>query len=80
MSSTSTGYLNPQGQRVVRKVRRSDTFAGQFVYELLCERMDKNGKQCGHRYGANGCDIKGAGAGKGRLCPVCQGGQPGESL
>ena len=78
MSSTTPGYLNPQGQRVIRRVRPSDIFKGQYIYELRCERSKSDGTLCGHHYGANGCDILGAGAGNGRSCPECQGGKPGE--
>lgn len=80
MSSTTPGFLNPQRQRVIKKVRPSDTFHGQYIYELRCERLKNDGTECGHHYGANGCDIKGAGAGNGRLCPECQGGKSGEQL
>jgi hypothetical protein len=78
--STTTGYLNPQNQRVIRRVGPSTSLRNQHVYELECERPDANGKLCGHRYGANGPDIDGAGAGKGRMCPKCQRGAEGEPL
>lgn len=72
MSSRSTviGHVNPQRQKVVRKVGPSPSFDGQATYELECLK-------CGHRYGANGCDIEGAGGGTGRKCP-CQGGAEGD--
>lgn len=80
MASTDVGHVNPQEQRVVRRVGPSPTLAGQFTYELECLRLDLAGKTCGHRYGANGPDIDGAGAGTGRLCPKCQHGSPGDPL
>ena len=80
MGSTNVGHLNPQQQRVVRRVGPSTSFAGQYVYELQCERLLPSGTKCGHLYGVNGCDIDGAGAGTGRLCPSCQNGAPGEQV
>lgn len=71
--STEIGYVNPQHQRVVRKVGPSPTLQGQSIYELLCLK-------CGHAYGANGPDIDGAGKGGGRKCPVCQGGAIGDPI
>jgi hypothetical protein len=70
MGSTDVGHLNPQQQRVVRRVGPSSSFAGQYIYELQCDRLLPGGAKCGHRYGANGCDINGAGGGSGRLCPL----------
>ena len=51
------------------------TLSGQYTYELECLRLDLDGKMIGHRHGANGPDIDGAGAGAGRLCPKCQRGR-----
>jgi hypothetical protein len=73
MASTDEGHVNPNNQRVVRRVGLSPTLEGQYTYELECG-------QCGHRYGANGPDIDGAGAGRGRMCPSCQGGAPGDPI
>lgn len=62
--TTCTGYVNRNGQVVVRNTRRAGTDHGQYVYQLGCSL-------CGHVYGANGSDIFQ------RKCPKCQGGQPG---
>jgi len=78
-SSTTPGHVNPQRQRVVRRVGPSDSFDGQYVYELECQ-IPRPGGICGYRYGANGCDIEGAGAGRGRQCPRCQAGAAGEPI
>ncbi len=80
MASTDIGHVNPQDQRVVRRVGPSPTLPGQYTYELECLRVGSDGRICGHRYGANGPDINGAGAGTGRLCPKCQGGVVGDPL
>ena len=80
MARTDVGHVNPQNQRVLRRVGPSPSLAGQYTYELECLRVDPDGKTCGHRYGANGPDIDGAGAGTGRLCPKCQGGSPGDPI
>lgn len=71
--STVIGHVNPQNQKVTRKVGASPTLHGQSTYELEC-------LNCGHRYGANGPDIDGAGAGGGRKCPSCQGGAAGDPI
>lgn len=73
MASTDPGHINPQQQKVIRRVCPSPTVKGQYTYELEC--LD-----CGYRYGANGCDIDGAGAGIGRKCPDCDGGAPGDPI
>lgn len=78
--STIPGHVNPQKQLVIRRVGPSDSIPGQSVYELQCQLRLPDGTVCGKRYGANGCDIDGAGAGTGRLCPRCQGGRPGEPI
>ena len=78
--STVVGHVNPQQQRVVRVVGPSPTLWGQSTYELECLRETPDGTKCGHRYGANGPDIDGAGAGSGRRCPACQGGAPGDPI
>lgn len=67
-ATTLPGYVNSHGQEVVRDTGfPSGTFSGQRVYELRC-------RHCGHRYGANGCDIHN------RRCPSHQNGMAGERL
>lgn len=73
MASTDANHVNQNGQKVIRRVGPSPTLDGQYTYELECQ-------SCRHRYGANGPDIAGAGAGRGRLCPNCQGGAPGDPI
>jgi hypothetical protein len=62
--TTCTGYVNRNGQVVVRNTRTAGTDHGQYVYQLGCSL-------CGHVYGANGSDIFQ------RKCPKCQGGAEG---
>jgi hypothetical protein len=62
--TTIPGFVNKNGQVVVRKTSFSGTDHGQKVYQLACT-------QCGTNYGANGTDIHE------RLCPKHQGGKPG---
>jgi hypothetical protein len=62
--TTCTGYVNRNGQVVVRNSRTPGTDKNQYVYQLACSH-------CGHVYGANGSDIHL------RLCPQCQGGAAG---
>ena len=62
--STCTGYVNRNGQVVVRNTRAPGTDNNQYVYQLACSH-------CGHVYGANGSDIHE------RLCPTCQSGVAG---
>ncbi len=66
------GYENGNRQVCLgtRGMRGSDHNA--FAYAVFC-------LNCGKVYGANGGDIQGAGGGKGRQCPKCQGGD-GEDL
>ncbi len=78
--STKTGHVNPQQQRVIRRVGPSTSLPHQNIYELECLRPKEGGDPCGNRYGANGPDIDGAGTGTGRKCPVCQHGAEGEKL
>jgi hypothetical protein len=73
MPATDIGHINPRGQRVVRRVGPSPTVPGKYTYELEC-------MNCGTCYGANGPDINGAGAGRGRRCPNCQDGVPGDPV
>jgi endonuclease III len=65
--TTCTGYVNRNGQVVVRNTRIAGTDKNQYVYQLACSH-------CGHVYGANGSDIHL------RLCPKCQGGAAGLEL
>lgn len=62
--STAEGFMNSNGQQVVRRTDRPGTDHLQVVYVLRCTK-------CGHMYGANGSDIHL------RRCPECQGGRPG---
>jgi endonuclease III len=59
-----TGYVNRNGQVVVRNTCAPGTDKNQYVYQLACSH-------CGHIYGANGSDIHL------RLCPKCQDGAAG---
>lgn len=63
MASTDVGHVNPPNQRVVPRVGPSPTLPGQYTYELECLPVGSARKISGHRYGANGPDIDGAGAG-----------------
>ena len=58
--TTFTGYVNKNGQVVVRNTRMPGTDHLQRVYQLGCSH-------CGNVYGANGTDIFQ------RKCPACQG-------
>jgi hypothetical protein len=62
--TTDVGYMNRNGQRVVRPTRMRGNDHGQYVYVLQCG-------SCAKEYGANGSDIFQ------RRCPHCQGGRPG---
>ena len=62
--SVTPGYVNPNGQTVIRDTGLLGTDHGQRVYELKCST-------CGHVYGANGSDNHL------RKCPNCQGGRSG---
>ena len=62
--TTKTGYVNKNKQRVICQTNQRGTDYGQYVYALSCG-------ECGHEYGANGSDIWQ------KLCPKCQGGEPG---
>jgi hypothetical protein len=62
--STVDGFINSNGQQVVRRTERPGTDHLQVVYVLRCAA-------CGHAYGANGSDIHL------RRCPECQDGRPG---
>lgn len=78
--STLIGHINPQRQKVIRRVGPSPQREGRYTFELECLREHDDGTICGHRYGANDFDIDGAGAGRGRKCPACQGGAPGDPI
>jgi hypothetical protein len=64
--TAKAGYVNLNGQVVIRNTGRPGTDRGQKIYQLGCSK-------CGHVYGANGSDIWD------RKCPEskCQGGRPG---
>jgi len=62
--TTQVGYVNRNGQEVVRPTGKTGTDHGQYVYVLRC-------RTCGHEYGANGSDIFL------RRCPAHDGGAPG---
>jgi hypothetical protein len=62
--TTRTGYVNRNGQVVVRNTRLPGTDHLQWVYQLGCSH-------CGQVYGANGSDIFQ------RKCPACQEGSAG---
>lgn len=62
--TTRTGYVNKNGQVVVRNTRLPGTDHLQWVYQLGCS-------QCGQVYGANGSDIFQS------KCPACQEGAAG---
>ena len=62
--TTTVGYRNNRRQEVLRKTALAGNLADQRVYVLRCG-------DCGHEYGANGCEIHD------RRCPHCQDGPPG---
>ena len=62
--ATRPGYINCNGQVVVRNTHKPGADRGQTVYQLACSL-------CGRVYGANGSDIFE------RKCPACQKGRPG---
>lgn len=61
---TKVGFMNRNGQVVIRNTGKPGTDHGQFIYQLACS-------ECGHVYGANGSDIFE------RKCPKHQQGAPG---
>lgn len=63
-ATTAVGYRNHNRQQVTRHTDRAGNLPGQRLYVLRC--LD-----CGHEYGANGCDIHL------RKCPAHMNGQPG---
>ncbi len=62
--TTRRGYVNKNGQVVIRNTRLPGSERGQTVYQLGCS-------VCGHVYGANGSDIHL------RRCPMHDRGAPG---
>ena len=62
--TTQPGYVNRNGQVVVRNTGLPGNDKNQYIYQLGCSN-------CGHIYGANGADIHL------RLCPAHQGGAMG---
>lgn len=62
--TTTVGYVNRNGQVVIRDTRLPGTDKNQYVYQLGCSL-------CGEVYGANGSDIHL------KLCPQCQDGARG---
>lgn len=66
-TTTAGGYVNRNGQVVIRNTGLPGTDHMQFIYQLACSR-------CGNVYGANGSDIHE------RKCPQCQSGASGLSL
>lgn len=62
--TTCTGYVNRNGQVVIRNTGAPGTDNNQYVYQLACSH-------CGRVYGENGSDLHE------RLCPRCQEGANG---
>ena len=62
--TTRTGYVNRNGQVVVRNTRFPGTDFLRWIYQLGCS-------QCGQVYAASGSEISQ------RECPVCQAGSTG---
>ena len=65
--TTEAGFVNRNGQVVIRNTGKPGTDHGQYVYQLGCT-------ECGHVYGANGSDIFE------RKCPKHQSGSPGLAI
>jgi PHP family Zn ribbon phosphoesterase len=63
-TTTQPGYVNRNGQVVIRNTGLPGTDHGQTVYQLGCSR-------CGHVYGSNGTDNFQ------HKCPKCQDGASG---
>ena len=79
--SCQPGYINRNGQEVIRKVGASPNHEGQGNYELKCSECRDVPKckhlrahGCNHHYGSNGDDNWQ------RKCPGCQGGKPGNPI
>ncbi len=65
--TTEIGYVNINGQVVIRNTGGNGTDYNQYVYQVACSNY-------GSVYGANGSDIFE------RKCPRCQHGKEGLSL
>lgn len=65
--TTKIGYVNANGQTVVRNTGLPGSDHNQRVYVLRCNH-------CHAEYGSNGSDIHL------RKCPDCQGGAPGPEI
>jgi PHP family Zn ribbon phosphoesterase len=65
--STKPGFVNRNGQVVIRNAGIPGTDHGQKIYQIGCS-------SCGEVYGANGTDIFE------RKCPKCGEGMPGLSF
>jgi len=62
--TTQVGYVNRNGQVLIRNTGLPGTDFGSTIYQLACS-------ECGEVYGANGGDIFE------RKCPKHQNGKPG---
>ena len=62
--TTRIGFVNRNGQELVRRTEKQGTDYPQYVYVLKCQH-------CGNEYGATGQGVQG------RRCPRCQDGRPG---
>jgi hypothetical protein len=65
--TTKSGYVNKNGQIVIRNTHKLGTDNNQCIYQMGCSK-------CGYIYGANGSDIFE------RKCPKCQKGRAGLML
>lgn len=65
--TTTPGYINTNGQVVIRNTGKPGADHLQKIYQLGCSN-------CGFVYGVNGADIFE------RKCPACQSGEPGLPL
>ncbi len=64
------GYVNINGQTVLRNTYRKGNDHNQYVYLLRCTR-------CGYEYGANGSDIQRRRCPKPKFECAAGGGRPG---
>ena len=62
--TTRIGFVNPDGQEVMRRMEKRRTDYPQYKYVLKCQH-------CGNEYAVNGPDVYV------RKCPRCQSGRPG---